>query len=412
MKFLSNALSAVSGRFTTAEKSKQPPGIICIDLGTANALVHANGEFGCILVEDLVQKETRSVSHIRTIVARKGRAEEMDDFQRRIDKERGRADMRTPDEDLDLDIEAVGQDAFEMWGRAPRLIFDRAVKRGNIANIRAYRAVMRYLIAMVHPEFKWCFPESSPKPKIFIGVPDSADKYHLSAVRGVIERNLKADAITVIEQIASVVGAKLKGGGTIPYLQPASVAIADLGGGTLDFAVLNHCQVVDRVSYETAGDEMDLAIIDCLRKGPHFIDIGFRTAIEIKEALGSAIPREEDDEKPYEVYGAKFQQEQPGSTTVTPKVIRECLMPVLQVIVNDFRRYLQRLKNHGEVHADIMQNGFYITGGASLLYGFDQYLAREMGLPIKPVENAMTSVIDGLVIMSENHKLLELGLAK
>ncbi len=392
-------------------------GDLAIDLGTATGLVWSNNAFGHITIQDAMSKDSKDITHIRTLVAR--RRKERQELLTRADrverarKEKGlaKADVATEPDDREANVEAVGHAAFECWGRDPNLEVVRAVRGGNVGDVQAYRSVMRHLIRTRYPDFRWNFEGASRTPRILIGVPRNATTRHLEFVKGVITTDLKATPYPVWEQVAAAIGIRLPGGKTLPFRESKSVALADGGGGTFDFAVLNNGRVVHQASNAMAGDDLDDAIIAFLMKEKG-LDVGYRTAIAIKEAIGSAIAIDgEDQNEEHKVHGASFETEMPATAKVTRAEIRECMMPVLREFAVSFRRYLQSLQLYGEVHADIMENGFYLTGGTSQLKGLAKYLTMETGLKIQSVENPLTSVVDGLVLMLSDDELLKLGLA-
>jgi rod shape-determining protein MreB len=141
--------------------------------------------------------------------------------------------------------------------------------------------------------------------------------------------------------------------------------------------------------------------------------IGYPTAIEIKEAIGSALPRGTyRDKRYYDVNGASLETGLPGAARITAEEIRErCLKPILRRYVRHFQEYLEYLQEFGEIHRDAQERYFYLTGGVFLLDLFPEYLARETGLNMVLVENPLTTVVDGLKLMAKDEKLLKLGIA-
>jgi|GEM_PF-3725201 rod shape-determining protein MreB len=413
------------------------PDDFAIDLGTATGLIFSRGpentigSLGSIRVQQTAGGEPTEVNHIPTLVsrkieqiveedetnmgwcARKGKRIHLEMARNeKFKREQSEAELDDviDNDDQNAGIVAMGQDAFNRWGRMTKEVTVPAVRRGNIADIPAYRALMRHLIRIKNPKFEWSFEGTSRPPRVLIGVPHNATTRHRDIIKHVIEKNLKAEAILIWEQIAAAVGARLPNGG-IPFNEPRSVAIGDAGGGTFDFAVLNNGAVANQESFDTAGDDLNEAIKMYLAR-EHDLDIGDRTAIQIKEAIGSAMPFDSEIEaKEYIVKGSSFATELPNCVTITPEKIRQCLLPVINEMVNNVERYLRHLHRVGDMHGDILENGFYLTGGTSLLHGLVEYLIERTGLKFVRVENPMTSVIDGLTIMLEDDELLELGRA-
>lgn len=309
-----------------------------IDLGTANTLVYVRGQ-GIVLCEP-------------SVVA--------------VNKDTGK-------------VRAVGNEGKNMIGRTPgNIVAIRPMKDGVIADFEITEAMLRHFIRMVHNRKRLVWP------RVAIGVPSG-----ITAVekRAVIESALQAGAkkvYTIEEPMAAAIGAGL------PVAEPQGSMIVDIGGGTSEVAVISLGGIVFSKSVRIAGDEMDQAIIQHLKRTYNMM-VGERTAEEIKIAIGSAYPLKEELEM--QVKGRDQVMGLPKILTITSEEIREALREPVNAIVDAVRVTLERTPP--ELSADIVDRGVVLAGGGALLRGLDQLLSKETGLHVTVAEDPLTAVALG-----------------
>lgn len=311
---------------------------MAIDLGTANTLVYVKGQ-GIVLSEP-------------SVVA----------INSKTNKPR-----------------AVGNEAKAMIGRTPsNIIAVRPLKDGVIADFDTTEVMLRHFIKKVsnHRRLAW--------PRVAVSVPSG-----ITAVerRAVIESALQAGAkkVSLIDEpMAAAIGAGL------PVDEPQGCMIVDIGGGTTEVAVISLGGVVHPKSVRVAGDEMDQAIMQHLKRTYNMM-IGERTAEEIKIAIGSAFPMKQEVEM--QVKGRDNVMGLPKIITITSEEIRESLREPVSAIVDAVRLTLDRTPP--ELSADIVDRGVVLAGGGALLRGLDQLLAKETGLHVMVAEDPLTAVVLG-----------------
>jgi rod shape-determining protein MreB len=191
-------------------------------------------------------------------------------------------------------------------------------------------------------------------------------------------------------------------GSGLPVTEPAGNMIIDIGGGTTDIAVISMAGTVYGKSLRVAGDAMDEAIIQYMRKSCN-LHVGERTAQAIKYEVGSAAPL--DKPLVMEVKGRHAVEGVPRTVTITDSDIREALAEPLRQIVQAVRDSLERIPP--ELSADIYDRGVVLTGGGALLRNLDKRLREETGLPVLVAENPLTSVVMGAGMMLTDLALLK-----
>jgi rod shape-determining protein MreB len=274
---------------------------------------------------------------------------------------------------------AVGDEAKRMIGRTPGNISAiRPMKDGVIADFEVTEAMLRYFIKKVQPR-------KINKPLVIIAIPSGITEVEKRAVRDSALRAGARDVFLVEEPKAAAIGVGL------PIHEPGGNMIIDIGGGTTEMAVISLDGVVVSRSIRVAGDEMDQAIIEHMRKAYNLM-IGERTAEEIKIRIGSAYPL--DQELTMDVRGRDLVTGLPKSTTITSEEIREALSEPIRSIVEGARLTLE--KTPPELSADLIDRGIVLAGGGSLLRGLDKLIAEETGLPVHISENPVTAVALGV----------------
>ncbi len=282
---------------------------------------------------------------------------------------------------IDRDTEqvlAVGEEAKRMVGRTPgNIIAIRPMKDGVIADFDTTEKMLRYFIAKVHKGRLF-------KPRVIVCVPTGVTEVEK---RAVIDATLAAgakDARLIEEPMAAAIGAGL------PVQEPTGSMIVDIGGGTTEVAVISLGGVVASRSVRVAGDELDEAIVQHVRRSYNLM-IGERTAEEIKKQIGSAYDL--GDDETMEVRGRDLVSGLPKTVTVTADEIREALAEPVSAIVEAVRSTLERTPP--ELSADIMDKGVILAGGGSLLKGLDRLLSEETGMPVLVADDPQACVAIG-----------------
>lgn len=287
-------------------------------------------------------------------------------------------------------IEAVGQEAKEMLGRTPGNIEAiRPMKDGVIADFEVTERMLEYFIQRSHNRKLYVHP------RIVIGVPSEITQVEKRAVRDSAIRAGASEVFLVEQAMMAAIGAGL------PITEPSGNMIVDIGGGTTDIAVISLAGTVYSRSVRIAGNEMDDAIIQYLKRKYNML-IGERTAEQIKIDLGSAFPLKEKEV--LEVKGRDLVEGVPRVLSITDEEIRESLAEPISTIVEAVRSALERTPP--EVSADILDRGVVLSGGGSLLRGLDQRLRNETGLPVVLAEDPLASVVLGTGRVLEDIDLL------
>jgi rod shape-determining protein MreB len=322
---------------------------LAIDLGTANTLIYAEGK-GVVVNEP-------------SMVA--------------INKTNG-------------EVVAVGKEAKEMLGRTPgNIMAIRPMKDGVIADFKVAERMLNYFIQKAHGR------KLLVHPRIVIGVPSEITQVEKRAVIASAYR-AKASEVYLVEQaLVAAVGAGL------PVTEPSGNMVVDIGGGTTEVAVISLSGIVYSRSVRVAGNEMDNAIMQYLKRKYNLL-IGERTAEAIKIQIGSAFPL--DKPLTMEVKGRDLIQGVPKTVTVGDGEIREALTDWVATIMNAIRVALERTPP--ELSADISDHGIVLTGGGAMLKNLDKRIREETGLPVSIAQDPLASVVLGTGKMLTDFKLL------
>ena len=287
-------------------------------------------------------------------------------------------------------IEAVGIEAKEMLGRTPGNIESiRPMKDGVIADFEVTERMLEYFIRKAHGR------KMVVHPRIVIGVPSEITQVEKRAVKDSAMRAGASEVFLVEQAMMAAIGAGL------PITEPSGNMIVDIGGGTTDVAVISLAGTVYSRSVRVAGNEMDVAVIQYLKRKYNLL-IGERTAEQIKMELGSAYPLKE--EMKLEIKGRDLVEGVPKTLAITDSEIREALTEPVQTIVEAVRMALERTPP--ELSADIMDKGIVLSGGGALLRNLDQRLRDETGLPVVLAEDPLASVVLGTGQVLEDIELL------
>ena len=322
---------------------------LAIDLGTANTCVFVRGK-GIVLMEP-------------SIVA--------------INKRDG-------------SVEAVGHEAKEMLGRTPGdIVAIKPMKDGVIADFEVTEKMLNYFIRKAHNRNVWV------RPRIIVGVPSEITQVERRAVKDSAYRAKASEVYLVEEAMAAAIGAGM------PITEPAGNMIVDVGGGTTDIAVISLSGIVYSKAVRVAGNEMDDAIMQHVRK-KYSLLIGERTAERIKIEIGSAAPL--DEPKTMEIKGRHLVDGIPRTIVVGDEEIREALVDKVNVIVDAVRVTLEQTPP--ELSADIVDRGIVMTGGGALLRNLDKRLRDDTGLCLEMAEDPLSCVVLGVGKMLSDFDLL------
>ena len=314
---------------------------LAIDLGTANTLIYLKGQ-GIVCNEP-------------SVVA----VQEGDNGKRKV--------------------VAVGAEAKNMLGRTPGNITAlRPMRDGVIADFEVTEEMLRYLIRKVHNR------KTLVRPRIIICVPHGITEVEKRAVRESAESAGAREVYLIEEPMAAAIGAGM------PITEACGSMILDIGGGTTEIALISLKGVVYSRSVRVGGDMMDECIQNYIKRRYNML-IGERTAEQIKIGIGSAIPV--GDSLTMEVKGRDLVQGIPKAVVISEEEIRDALAEPINQVVETVQIALE--KTPPELASDIVDRGITMTGGGSLLRGFDRLIARETELPVMLVDDPLSAVVLG-----------------
>ncbi len=331
---------------------------IGIDLGTVNVLVYVRGR-GIIM-------------HEPSVVAIRAR---------------------------DNTMVAVGHEAYDMLGRTPESIeVARPIRDGVIADFIVTEGMLRYFIqavvGSVNPMMRGLF-----KPKVMISTPRGVTSVEERAVHDAAMQAGAGAAYLIPEPLAAAYGAGL------PIGTPTGNMVLDMGGGTTECAVVSMYDIVVWSSVRVGGNRFDEAIVNYVRKKYNLL-IGEQTAEEIKIAIGSALPME--DERHMEVRGRDQVTGLPKIIQISSSEVTEAIGEPLQAVISTVRSTLE--KTPPELAADIIDRGMVLTGGGAQLRNIAQLLTQETGVPCYVAENPIACVALGAGRALENYEIMRRSL--
>ena len=309
---------------------------IGIDLGTASVLVYVKGK-GVVLNEP-------------SVVA--------------MDKTTGK-------------LLKVGADAQAMLGRTPgNIIAIRPLREGVISD---YDMTERMLKEFIHKVAGFSFF----KPRVIICVPSGITEVE---ERAVIDAGIQAGArkVYLIEEPVAAIGAG------IDITQPDGHMVVDIGGGTADIAVISLSGVVESASIKIAGDQLNEAVVKYMRR-KHNLLVGERTAEEMKKQIGCVFPK--DEEETMDVKGRCLLTGLPKVVTVSSTEMMDAFEEPVERIMEAIHSVLERTPP--ELVADVSTNGIIMTGGGSLVYGFDKLVTARTGIHTTVADDAISCVVLG-----------------
>lgn len=326
---------------------------LAIDLGTANTLVYVKGK-GIVLSEP-------SVVAVSTGNRYKNR------------------------------VLAVGLEAKNMLGKTPGNISAiRPMRDGVIADFEVTEAMLRHFIHKVHNR------RTFVRPRIIVAVPSGITQVEKRAVRESAESAGAREVFLIEEPMAAAIGAGL------PITEPTCNMVVDIGGGTTEVAVISLKGIVYSRSVRVAGDKMDSAIIQYIKRKYNLL-IGERTAEVIKTSIGNAYPDPQNLET-IEVKGRDLASGIPKILSIDSEEIRIAISEQIDAIVETVKIALEQTPP--ELSADIVDRGIILTGGGALLKSLDRLLREETSLPITVTEDPLSTVALGSGKVLDNIELL------
>ncbi|MDO5695595.1 MAG: rod shape-determining protein [Eubacteriales bacterium] len=276
-------------------------------------------------------------------------------------------------------ITAIGEEARQMLGRTPgNIVAIRPVKEGVISNFTLTAELLKYFINKAIGRKTW------RKPRVCISVPTLATEVEKRAVEDAAIRAGAREVFTIEEPIASAIGVG------IDVSKPVGNLIVDVGGGTTDVAVISLNGAVESTSIKTAGEDFDKELAYYIRK-EHNLLIGQNTAEQIKMKIGSLFKR--DEVAIMEVSGRDLMSGLPRMVEVSSDETRMCFEDLSEQVIQAIQTTLERTPP--ELAADIAYRGIVLSGGGSLIDGFDDMIEARTGISVVRAEEPMTAVAVG-----------------
>jgi rod shape-determining protein MreB len=326
---------------------------LAIDLGTANTLVYVKGK-GIVLSEPSVVAVHRDSRGVQKVLA-------------------------------------VGTEAKRMLGRTPgNIVAIRPMREGVIADFEITEAMLRHFIMRVHNR------RTLVRPRIIISVPSGITQVERRAVKETAESAGAREVYLLEEPMAAAIGAGL------PIKEPISSMVVDIGGGTTEVAVISLSGIVYSRSVRVAGDKMDEAIVQHMKR-KYSLLIGERTGEMIKTTIGCAYP--DGDIRTVEVKGRDLISGIPKTIEIDSEEVRDAITEPISIIVDTIKEALEQCPP--ELAADIVDRGIVLTGGGALLRNLDLLLREETGLPISVADDPLSTVARGAGMALDEMDLLK-----
>ena len=320
---------------------------IGIDLGTANTLVYVKGR-GIIINEPSVVAVNQKTGQIL----------------------------------------AIGNEAKKMVGRTPgHIVATRPLVEGVISDFEVTEQMLRYFINKVY-EKDWAL---MPRPRVVIGIPSGCTEVEKRAVEDAARSAGAREVYLIEEPMAAAIGSRL------PIQEPVGNMIIDIGGGTSEVAVISLGGIVVCKSLRTAGDKLNVDIIQFARDEYKML-IGEKTAEDIKIKIGSAYPLEYKEE--FLMKGRDLISGLPREMTIDDSHVRHALARSVRVLIKAIKDAIE--ETPPELITDLMERGIILAGGGGLLRGLDHLIADETKMPVKITEDPLTAVVRGCGIVLED----------
>ncbi len=254
----------------------------------------------------------------------------------------------------------------------------RPLKDGVIADFKATRLLLKNLITKVSSRY------NAGRPKVVVGVPSGITEVEERAVEEAVMHAGAKEVYLIEEPMAAAIGAG------IDVAAPSGSIIVDIGGGTTEVAVISLGGIVNSSSLRIAGDELNLDIIDYVKKTQNIL-IGETTAEQIKKEIGCALPLM--TEKTIEIIGRDLGTGLPGTCVLTSTQIQEAMKNSINEIVEVIKLSLE--KTPPELASDIMEKGIYLAGGGALIENLDKLISMRTGMPVHVAESPLECVVNG-----------------
>lgn len=326
---------------------------LAIDLGTANTLVCVKGK-GVVLSEPSVVAVHRDLRGTKKVLA-------------------------------------IGADAKRMLGKTPgNIVAIRPMRDGVIADFEITEAMLRHFILRIHNR------RALVRPRIIISIPSGITPVERRAVKETAESAGAREVYLIEEPMAAAIGAGL------PITEPVSSMVVDIGGGTTEVAVISLSGVVYAKSVRVAGDKLDEAIVQYMKR-KYSLLIGERSAEVIKTTIGCAYP--ENELRTVDVKGRDIISGIPKIVEINSEEVREAMTEPISVIVDTIRDALENAPP--ELAGDIVDRGIVLTGGGALLRNIDVLLREETGLPITIADDPLSTVARGAGVALDALDLLK-----
>jgi len=323
---------------------------IGIDLGTANVLIYIKGQ-GIVLNEP-------------SVVA--------------IDSETKRP-------------LAVGTEAREMLGRTPgKVLAIKPMKDGVIADFETTEVMLNYFIKKVNGKSFF------QRPRILICCPSNITQVERNAIKEAAERTGAKKVFLEVEPKVAAIGAGMD------ISKPSGNMVIDIGGGTTDIAIMSLGGIVESASIRVAGNAFDNDIIKYIKEKYKLL-VGERTAEDIKISIGTVFPGGRNEKM--EVRGRDLVTGLPHTITLKSEEIEEALRESVYTIIHAAKAILEQTPP--ELSADIIDKGIVLTGGGSLVDGFNQLLASELKVPVFTAESPLTCVAEGTGVLLDNISMID-----
>jgi rod shape-determining protein MreB len=273
----------------------------------------------------------------------------------------------------------VGKEAKEMLGRTPgSIVAIRPIKDGVIADFDVTEQMIRAFILKSHNR------KALVRPRVIVGVPSGITQVEKRAIRDSCDQAGAREVYLIEEPMAAAIGAGL------PVQEPSGSMIVDIGGGTTEVAVISLSGIVYSQSVRIAGDEMDEAIMQYLKRKYNLL-IGERTSENIKIQIGSAHPF--DEPRKMDIKGRDLVDGIPKTLSIVDADIREALHDTVYAIVDAVKTALERTPP--ELSADIAEKGIVLAGGGALLHGLDTLISLETHLKVRVADDPLSCVVLG-----------------